>query len=53
MATLQKAAASKGKPSAHRTRTVKGWPIQTLLNGSPNSTTASRSPRTRRPRPFR
>jgi transketolase len=36
LAALQKAAATKGKPSAIIARTVKGYPIQKLLSSDPN-----------------
>src|SRR5262245_33980303 len=36
LAALQKAAQNKGKPTAIIARTVKGWPIQTILTKDPN-----------------
>jgi transketolase len=36
VAALQKAVANKGRPSVIVSRTVKGWPIQTLLTKDPN-----------------
>jgi transketolase len=36
LGAFQKAAATKGKPSVIIARTVKGWPIQTLLTSDPN-----------------
>src|SRR5262245_54254343 len=36
LAALQKAAQTKGKPSVIVARTVKGWPIQTILTKDPN-----------------
>jgi transketolase len=36
LAALDKAAATKGKPSVLVARTVKGWPIQTMLQSDPN-----------------
>jgi transketolase len=36
VAALQKAVAAKGRPSVIVARTVKGWPIQTLLTKDPN-----------------
>ena len=36
LAALQKAAQNKGKPTALVARTVKGWPIQTILTKDPN-----------------
>ncbi len=36
LAAFHKAAATKGRPSAIVARTVKGWPIQTLLSKDPN-----------------
>jgi transketolase len=36
LAALQKAAQNKGKPTVIVARTVKGWPIQTILTKDPN-----------------
>lgn len=36
LAALQKAVAVKGRPSVVVAKTVKGWPIQTLLSSDPN-----------------
>ena len=36
VAALQKAVANKGRPSVIVSRTVKGWPIQTILTKDPN-----------------
>jgi transketolase len=36
LAALHKAAATKGRPSVIIARTVKGWPIQTILTSDPN-----------------
>jgi transketolase len=36
LAALQKAAQNKGKPTVIIARTVKGWPIQTILTKDPN-----------------
>jgi transketolase len=36
VAALQKACANKGRPSVIVSRTVKGWPIQTIFTKDPN-----------------
>ena len=36
VAALQKAVANKGRPSVIVSRTVKGWPIQTIFTKDPN-----------------
>ena len=36
VAALQKAVATKGKPSVIVAKTVKGWPIQGILSKDPN-----------------
>jgi transketolase len=36
LAAFQKAAQNKGKPTVLVARTVKGWPIQTILTKDPN-----------------